>query len=84
MFRPAKSAYPIEYVSPTLKGDTLEDCEHGKSKVVKVGDAEVWTFPKLPTDLTSLLVALVVASAERWIVLINHFVCKLKHMMEFR
>lgn len=68
-----KITHPVKYVSPSLKGDTLEDREHGKTKVVKVGDAKVGTFPKLSADMSSLCVTLVVASAKRWIVLINHF-----------
>ena len=69
-----KSAYPVEHVSPSLKGDTLEDREHGKPKVVKVGDAKVWTFPKL-TALGTFR-TLIVASAKRWVVFINHYSCK--------
>jgi hypothetical protein len=53
----------------------LEDGEHGKTKVVKVGDAILWTFPKLATLVAGSLIALVVTTTERRIVLINHFSC---------
>lgn len=41
-------AHPIEDVSPSLHGDALEDGEHSKEDVVKVGDAVVGPLPVLP------------------------------------
>ena len=66
-------SYPIENISPTLEGDALEDREHGKTKVVKVSDAIVWTLPKLAADMASLCVTFVVASAECGIIFVHHF-----------
>lgn len=43
------SNYPVEHISPALRCDALKDCEHGKAKVVKMGDAKVGTRPTCPT-----------------------------------
>jgi len=40
---------PVENFGPSLHGDTLEDCKHGKADVIKVGDAIVGTLPAWPT-----------------------------------
>lgn len=37
--------YPVQYGSPALHSDALEDSEHGESDVVEAGDAEVWSHP---------------------------------------
>lgn len=37
--------YPVQYGSPALHSDALEDSEHGESDVVEAGDAEVWSLP---------------------------------------
>jgi len=37
--------YPVQYGSPALHSDTLEDSEHGESDVIEAGDARVWTLP---------------------------------------
>jgi len=39
--------YPVEDVGPALHGDALEHSEHGKQKVVEVGDAVVGALPAL-------------------------------------
>lgn len=39
--------YPVENVGPALHGDALEHSEHGKQKVVEVGDAVVGSLPAL-------------------------------------
>lgn len=44
--------YPVEDVSPALHGDALEHSEHGKQKIVEVGDAIVGTLPALPANST--------------------------------
>ena len=49
----------------------ITNFEHGKPKIVKVGDAKVWTFPKL-TSLGTFRTP-IVASAKCWIVFINHY-----------
>ena len=67
--------YPVEDVRPTLKGDTLEDSEHGKTEVVEVGDAEIGTLPELPA-LRSL-VAFEVATAQCRVVFVHHFSWKI-------
>jgi hypothetical protein len=64
--------HPIQNVRPPLERHTLEDCEHRKNKVVKVGDAKVWSLPEFPADLAGLLITLVVASAQRGIVRVDH------------
>lgn len=38
-------AHPVQHVGPALHGYTLEHRQHGKGKVVKVGDAVVWALP---------------------------------------
>lgn len=43
------AAYPVEHVCPALHGDALKHGEHGKGKVIKVGDASVWANPATPT-----------------------------------
>ncbi len=65
-------SYPVKHICPPFKSDTLEDCEKGKSEIVKVGDPVVGALPVLATDLTGRLVALVVAAAQRWGVLVYH------------
>lgn len=47
-------SYPVEHFCPTLHGDALEDCEHGKENVVKVCDPAIGTLP-LPPALRSIL-----------------------------
>jgi len=37
--------YPVQYGSPALHSDTLEDSEHGESDVIEAGDARVWSLP---------------------------------------
>lgn len=37
--------YPVQHVCPALHGDALKHGEHGKSKVVKVGDAVLGSLP---------------------------------------
>lgn len=37
--------YPVEHISPALHGDALKHREHGKSKIVKVGDAVLRSLP---------------------------------------
>lgn len=39
----------VHNVSPSLKSDTLEHCQHRKAEVVKVGDSEVGPVPAVPT-----------------------------------
>lgn len=38
-------AHPVQHVRPALHGYTLEHRQHGKGKVVKVGDAIVRALP---------------------------------------
>jgi len=66
------SSHPIENVCPPFKSDTLEDCEKWKSEIVEVGDPVVGTLPELTADLTGLLVALVVAAAQRRGIFVHH------------
>lgn len=42
--------YPVENVGPALHGDALEHSEHGKQKIVEVGDAVVGALPALPAS----------------------------------
>ncbi|KAL0600979.1 putative uncharacterized protein C8orf44 [Plecturocebus cupreus] len=44
-----QGAYPVEHVCPALHGDALKHSEHGKGKVIKVGDASIWANPATPT-----------------------------------
>lgn len=44
-----RAAYPVEHVCPALHGDTLKHGEHGKGKVIKVGDASIGANPATPT-----------------------------------
>ena len=46
---PPQAAYPVEHVCPALHGDALKHGEHGKGKVVKVGDAAIGASPATPT-----------------------------------
>jgi len=39
--------YPVQYGSPALHSDTLEDSEHGESNIIEAGDARVWSLPVL-------------------------------------
>lgn len=39
--------YPVQYGSPALHSDALEDSEHGESDVVEAGDAVVWSHPAI-------------------------------------
>lgn len=39
------AAHPVQHVRPALHGYTLEHRQHGKGKVVEVGDAVVWALP---------------------------------------
>ena len=43
----------IEHVGPSFESDALEDCEHGKSKVIKVGDAVIWAIQSGQADHTN-------------------------------
>ena len=63
--------YPVQDVSPSLECDTLEDGEHGKTKVVEVGDAEVRALPELAA--LGAFLAFKVPAAQRRIVLVHHF-----------
>lgn len=47
--RSPQTAYPVEHVRPALHGDALKHGEHGKGKVIKVGDASIWANPATPT-----------------------------------
>lgn len=50
-FDPAKSfTHPVEYVCPALHGNALEDGEHGKCKVVKIGDSVLGPVPARITE----------------------------------
>ena len=60
-----ESTHPVEHICPTLKGDTLEDCEHGLSEVVEAGDAPLGTFP-LPSAYRSIRAG-EDTSAWRWL-----------------
>lgn len=42
------AAHPVEHVCPALHGDALKHGEHGKGKVIEVGDASVWANPATP------------------------------------
>lgn len=42
------AAYPVEHVRPALHGDALKHGEHGKGKVIEVGDASVGAHPATP------------------------------------
>lgn len=46
---PPQAAYPVEHVCPALHGDALKHSEHGKGKVVEVGDATIGANPATPT-----------------------------------
>lgn len=37
--------YPVQNICPALHGDALKHREHGKSKIVKVGDAVLRSLP---------------------------------------
>ena len=65
--------YPVQNVCPPFEGDALEDGEKREAEVVEVGDAVVGAFPVLAADLPGGFVALVVTSAQRRTVLIDHF-----------
>lgn len=41
--------HPVEDISPTLCGDTLVNCQHRKSQIVKMGDSMVWAWPASST-----------------------------------
>lgn len=43
-----QAAYPVEHVCPALHGDALKHGEHGKGKVIKVGDAAIGANPATP------------------------------------
>lgn len=43
--RTGGSAHPIQHVGPTLHGDALKHCQHGKQEVVEVGNATVGSLP---------------------------------------
>ena len=61
-----QATHPVEHIHPALERDTLECCEHGQHKVVKVGYPKIWTLttkvnfdflafchlPIFPADLT--------------------------------
>lgn len=40
--------YPVKHISPALHWNTLEHCEHGKAKIIKMGDAPVGSWPSSP------------------------------------
>ena len=42
--------YPVENLSPALHGNALEHSEHGKQKIVEVGDAVVGALPALSAN----------------------------------
>ena len=65
--------HPVEDVSPAFKSNTLEHSQHGEAKVVEVCDSEVWTFPELSALVASLLITLVVAATQGWVVFVDHF-----------
>lgn len=44
----SEGTHPVQDVGPALHGDALEDRQHGKQEVVKVGDAVIGTLPTLP------------------------------------
>lgn len=78
-------AYPIQYRSPSLHGDTLEHGEHGETDVVKGGDAIVRTLPPLQTHRVAvatpiaplqLRLRLIIGVAGcRCVALLNNFIC---------
>lgn len=45
---PSQATYPVQDVCPALHGDALKHGEHGKGKVIEVGDASVWANPATP------------------------------------
>lgn len=45
----SQAAHPVEHVCPALHGDALKHGEHGKGKVIKVGDASIGANPATPT-----------------------------------
>lgn len=74
---PPQAAYPVEHICPALHGDALKHSEHGKGKIVKVGDAAIGANPATPT-LRSIGGALASIPWERtrhW-VLFSHHICK--------
>lgn len=40
---------PVQNIRPALSGDALVYREHGKSQIVKVGNAIIWPGPTTPT-----------------------------------
>lgn len=44
--------YPVKNIRPALHSDALEHGEHGKQKIVEVGDAIVGTLPALSAERT--------------------------------
>lgn len=44
-----KAAHPIQHVGPALHGDALKHCQHGKQKVVEVGDTTIGSLPAFST-----------------------------------
>lgn len=46
--QPHQWTHIVEDVGPSLHGDALEDGEHSKEDIVKVGDAVVGPLPVLP------------------------------------
>lgn len=76
--------YPVQYGSPALHGDALEDGEHGEADVVEAGDAAVWSLPAIGA-LRGISVAhvgthwrlvLVVRVARIWLfAVLNYLLC---------
>ena len=48
VLQPHQRTHIVEDVCPSLHGDALEDGEHSKEDIVKVGDAVVGPLPVLP------------------------------------
>ena len=57
-----KTTYPVQDIGPTFKGHALEHSQHWKSKVVKVSNSEIRTFPIFPAVKPSFSVTLKIAA----------------------
>ena len=66
--------HPIEDWRPPFHSDALKDSQHGKSDVVKRGDAEVRSFPLLQADGH---IGLTGVSSFRGLSVGDHQVCSL-------
>lgn len=73
--------YPVQYGSPALHSDTLEDGEHGEADVVEAGDTAVWSLPLIHADRgvgvayvgTLRCIRFVIRVARTWQIALLHY-----------